>query len=328
MAWKKSSAALLLLPLIACGAGLERFERVEPHMGTLFRITLFASDVGAARAGFDAAFARISELDEILSDYKPESELMRVCRDAWRGPAPVSADLFRVLEESQKLARETDGAFDVTLGPVIRLWRKARRERVLPGPDAIAVALRLTGYKMLVLDARNGTVFLRSRDMLLDLGGIAKGYAADEALGVLRGRGLGRALVAASGDLAIGDAPPGENGWRVVVEPADGVTRRLVLANTAVSTSGDTEQFAEIGGVRYSHIVNPKTGLGLTNRTGVTIVASRGIASDSLATAVCVLGAAGGLAFIEGQSGTSALIVSGGRMVGTTGLFGRVEAAK
>jgi FAD:protein FMN transferase len=323
MAWKKSSAVLLLLPLLASGERLERFERVEPHMGTLFRITLFAADAEAARSGFDAAFARVGELDQILSDYKPESELMRVCRDAWRGPVPVSTDLFRVLAESQKLAGETDGAFDVTLGPVIRLWRKARRDRVLPRPDAIAAALRLTGYKMLVLDAANRTVFLRSREMLLDLGGIAKGYAADEALGVLRSRGLGRALVAASGDLAVGDAPVGQSGWRVEVQPADGVTRRLVLANTAVSTSGDTEQFVEIDGVRYSHIVNPKTGLGLADRIGVTIVASRGIVSDSMATAVSVLGATGGLAFAERQGGVAALIARGAKVVGATGLFGR-----
>jgi thiamine biosynthesis lipoprotein len=293
-----------------------RFERVEPQMGTLFHITLYAPDAETARAGFDAAFARVHELDGILSDYKPDSELMRVCRDAWRAPVPVSGDLFRVLEESQKLAVQTDGAFDVTLGPVIRLWRKARSEHTLPSPDAIAAARRLTGYRKLMLDASSRRVLLQSKDMLLDVGGIAKGYAADEALGVLRGRGLNRALVAASGDLAIGDAPEGENGWRIGVEPADGVSRQLTLVNTAVSTSGDTEQFVEIDGKRYSHIVDPKTGMGLTNRIGVTVVAPKGIVSDSVATAVCVMGAERGLAFVEGR-GLAMLMVSGDRVFGT-----------
>jgi thiamine biosynthesis lipoprotein len=152
--------------------------------------------------------------------------------------------------------------------------------------------------------------------MLLDVGGIAKGYAADEALLVLRGRGLTRALVAASGDLAIGDAPEGEKGWRIGVEPADGVSRQLTLVNTAVSTSGDTEQFVEIDGKRYSHIVDPKTGMGLTNRIGVTVVAPKGIVSDSVATAVCVMGAERGLAFVEGR-GLAMLMVSGDRVYGT-----------
>jgi thiamine biosynthesis lipoprotein len=152
--------------------------------------------------------------------------------------------------------------------------------------------------------------------MLLDVGGIAKGYAADEALRVLRGRGLNRALVAASGDLAIGDAPEGETGWRIGVEPTDGVSRQLTLVNTAVSTSGDTEQFVEIDGKRYSHIVDPKTGMGLTNRIGVTVVAPKGIVSDSVATAVCVMGAERGLEFVEGR-GLAMLMVSGDRVFGT-----------
>ncbi|MGH9667041.1 MAG: FAD:protein FMN transferase, partial [Bryobacteraceae bacterium] len=250
----------------------------------------------------------------ILSDYKPDSELTRVCLTAHTRPVPVSSDLFTTLDAARRLSEATGGAFDITLGPVIRLWRQARAAQHVPDPGALAGAARLCGYRKLVLDGAHRTVFLKLAGMQLDLGAIAKGYAADKALAVLRTHGIRSALVAASGDLAIGDAPPGKPGWRVGIDsldtPASDFTRVLLLHNTAVSTSGDTEQYLETGGRRYSHIVDPKTDLGLTRRISVTIVASRGIDTDSLATAVSVLGAERGMKFIETKTRAAALIVT------------------
>jgi thiamine biosynthesis lipoprotein len=297
-------------------AELRRFEATEPHMGTLFTIKLYASDDAAAQAAFRAAFARIKEMDDALSDYNPNSELMAVCRQACRNPVRVSPTLFHVLEASQLLAKQTGGAFDVTLGPLIRLWRQARKNGQLPAPQDLERAAQLCGYRKLVLDSGRSTVFLQSADMQLDLGAIAKGYAADEALKLLRERGVYSALVAASGDLAIGDAPPGEQGWRVGIgspDPSREFTTVLVLANTAISTSGDTEQYAEIGGVHYSHIVDPKTRMGITDRISVTVLAKKGINADSLATALSVLtaqnGIASALSFIERCTDAAAMIV-------------------
>jgi FAD:protein FMN transferase len=215
----------------------------------------------------------------------------------------VSGDLFTVLAESQRIARATDGAFDVTQAPVIRLWRQARKDQRLPEPTAIAEAQQRTGYERLVLDPAARTVFLKLRGMLLDVGGIAKGYTADETLRVLRARGIRRALVAASGDLAIGDSPPKTQGWRV------GIFHHVfLLHNIAVSTAGDTEQFLETGGLRYSHIIDPKTGMGLTNRVAVTVLAKKGIEADGLDTAICVLGANRGLNFLIRHTRASAFI--------------------
>ena len=309
MVWKKSSLLLLCLPLLA-----EKFERVEPHMGTLFRITVDAPNVDVAHAAFDAAFARVHELDEILYDYKPQSELMRLSTR----PMRISRDLFLVLEASQRLAEQTNGAFDITMGPVIQLWRKARRDKVLPANEAIAEALNRTGHRKLILDAATQTVYLTQPGMQLDVGGIAKGYAADEALRILRNRGLPNALVAASGDLTIGRRP-----MTIAVEPVAGFRRRLTLSDHAVSTSGDTEQFLEINGKRYSHIIDPSTGQALTTRIGVTIVAPQGITADSLATAICVMGPRRGREFLKQQHGVSALIVVDGKLEATTGLFAR-----
>ncbi len=290
--------ALWVVPAVAA----ERIEALEPHMGTMFRIVLYADDPGRAHEAIRAAFDRVATLDSELSDYISDSELNRICVDAVGRDVAVSDDLFTVLSASQALAVRSDGAFDVTQGPVIRLWRAARQSHQLPGAEEIAAALKLTGYGKLHLGAH--TVRLDMTGMRLDLGAIAKGYAADEGLRVLRERGFPQALVAASGDLAFGEAPPGKAGWDIGVEPVhaagEGFAKVLQLHNAAASTSGDTEQFAEIDGVRYSHIVNPKTGTGLTMRVGVTVIAGKGIDSDGLSTAASV---------ICGQSGVAAALV-------------------
>jgi thiamine biosynthesis lipoprotein len=309
--------AWLLVPFLqgtASGtANLQPFEAVEPHMGTLFRIKLYAPNGDEARAAFRSAFARIRELDNELSDYKPESELSRITEIAVHHPTAASTDLFRVLAAAQQISEETAGAFDVTLGPVIRLWRQARKTGQPPSADALREAAKLSGYTKMKLDAARGTVEFTQPGMKLDVGGIAKGYAADEALAVLSAAGIKSALVAASGDLAFSDAPPGKEGWSIGIDSFDDAntpfTTTLMLANAAVSTSGDTEQYLDADGKHYSHIVDPKTGSGLTRRITVTVVARRGMAADPLATAVDIMGPDKGLALIEAQAGAAALIV-------------------
>ncbi len=256
-------------------------------MGTVFRITLYADD--EAQVTLRAAFDRVAELDGELSDYKPDSELMRMCRNAYGRPVPVSNDLFRVLKTALQLSADSDGAFDVTLGPVIRLWRLKK----VPEQAQLAEARRLVGYRNIVLG--DGTVELKLRGMQLDLGAIAKGFAAEEALKVLRARGISRALVAASGDLAIGDPPPGKSDWTVALEPLN-ERHVMELHNTCVGTSGDAEQFTEAGGVRYSHIVDPMTGMGLTKRIGVSTIVADGMLADALGTAVSLVTARRGIA--------------------------------
>ena len=292
---------------------LQRFEFQQPHMGTLFTLTLYAPDAARARAASEAAFARIAALDRMMTDYDPARELMQLCQKPLGQPVRVSDDLFEVLQKSQRLAELTDGAFDVTLGPVVRLWRRARRTETLPDPDQLARAREAVGYRKLKLDPRNRTVTLAAPNMQLDLGGIAKGYAADQALEVLKGQGLPRALVAASGDIAMGDPAPGKRAWTIGVGALDGVQRaeatKVLLSHAAVSTSGDTEQFVEIEGRRYSHIIDPRTGLGLTERLQVSVVSKRATDTDSFATAVSVLGVERGLALVESQPGLAALIL-------------------
>lgn len=233
-------------------------------MGTLARITVRAVSEDAAARAFARGFARIRELDEKLSDYKPDSELNRLCR---AGSMRVSGDLYRVLETAQQLSRATDGAFDVTLGAAIRLWR-ARTGNDIRRFEALSRC----GWRHLELD--RGVVTLGLRGMQLDLGGIAKGYAADEALEAISPL---PALVAMSGDLGIG---AGE--WRV---SAAGDTR--TVTNCGVSTSGDESQFL-LDGARYSHIVDPRTGIGLRDTKPVTVEAPNAMLADAWATALSV----------------------------------------
>jgi FAD:protein FMN transferase len=290
-----------------------RFEYEEPHMGTKFRIVLYAPDKATADKAAKAAFARVAELNRIMSDYLPDSELMRLCQKSDKepaGPVKVSDELFFVLSKGSEVSELSDGAFDVTIGPVVRLWRQVRKDRQLPDEDVLKETLKRVGYKKIKLDPKAKTVNLKVAAMRLDLGGIAKGYAADEGLKVIAGFGITSALVAASGDIAVSGPPPGRPGWRIDIAPLPGSTdgRQLVLKDSAVSTSGDAEQFVEIAGVRYSHVVDPRTGLGLTGRRSVTVVARRGIEADSLTKMASILPADKAVEAIEKVEGAATWI--------------------
>lgn len=312
-----TASGLLLTLSLALGQPLdrplERFEFTQIHMGMPFKCIVYAPDDDSANAAVRAAYARIRQLDGIMSDYDPQSELMRLCQTAGKDqPVTVSPDLLAVLTRAQALSQQSEGAFDVSIGPAVRVWRKARKTKVFPTPEEVAAARELVDYRNVVIDEKTGTVTLRRTGMQLDLGGIGAGYAVDEALKVLKEQGVASALVDASGDIGVGDPPPGRAGWRIGVaplEPDADPSRYLLLKNAAVTTSGDAFQFVELGGKRYSHIVDPKTGLGLTQRSSVTVIAPDCTTADSYTKAVMILGPEQGLKLIEATKGAAAIIV-------------------
>ncbi len=275
--------------------GMEsRFEYVRICMGVRTTITVYALNEGAAATAAAGAFDRIGRLDDAMSDYRPTSELMRLCDRAGAKELPpvvVSAELFEVFMAAQRVSRACGGAFDVTVGPEVKLWRASRASGKLPSEAELAAARGLVGWWDVLLDPAARTVRFAKPGMRLDLGGIAKGYAAQRGVEELRVRGTPRCLVALAGDIAAGDPPRGEVGWRIAVGGEAGDV--LLLANAAVSTSGDEEQYVEIGGVRYAHIVDPRTGLGMTVRRRATVVSSRGEWADALGKAGYMLGAEG-----------------------------------
>ena len=293
----------------------QRFEYSEVAMGVRARIVLYASDEATAQQAARAAYDRIAALEDIMSDYRPTSELSRLSAKAGGPAVKVSPELLFILTKSQEFARRSDGAFDVTVGPVVKLWRKARKSGQMPSKDELAAARKLVGWRKLHIGSlpnppRSGEgVKLDTPGMQLDLGGIAKGYACDEAIRVLKHRGIASALVEMGGDIVVSNAPPDKEGWQI--EIANATERQAILSNAAVSSSGDTEQYVEIGGKRYSHIADPRTGLGLTDRIAVTVIAPNGVTSDGLSTAISVLGDKRGRTLAHTYPGVNAYIRRG-----------------
>ncbi|HEY2828121.1 MAG TPA: FAD:protein FMN transferase [Pirellulales bacterium] len=293
-------------------ASLRRYSFSEIHMGAPWKIVLYAADESLANQAATAAFARIEELNDILSDYDSESELSRLSATSPSlQPVPVSDDLWHVLESAQKLAEKSDGAFDITVGPLSRLWRRARHTKEMPPGDLVHAARQATNYRALQLDPAAHTAKLLKANMRLDAGGIGMGYAVDEALKVLRQEGIASALIDASGDIGVSDAPPWERGWKIGIEPPAGEgppSRFVVLANYAVTTSGDAFQAVEIEGIRYSHIIDPRTGMGVMGHSAVTVIAPDCITADSYTKPICVLGPEAGFKIIEAMPGVAALV--------------------
>jgi len=293
---------------------LTRYEYQRPEMGVPFRIVLYALDKSSADAAAGAAFQRVKQLNDIMTDYDADSELSQLSQSSGQGrEVPVSADLWFVLKRAEDLSERSGGAFDITVGSFVNLWRRARRQHQLPEPARLEQARKAVGYQHMRLNAKARTAELLVPNMRLDLGGIAKGYAVDEALKTLRSLGIERALIEGGGDVAVSKPPPMKKGWRFELSSLDATNappaRFLLLRNAAISTSGDLYQRLEIDGKRYSHIVDPRTGIGLTDHSLVSVIARNGITADGLTKVVSVLGPEKGLKFIEETPGVAARIM-------------------
>ena len=284
--------ACLLLSL-ARAEDLPRYDFSGPGMATTFRISCHAKDAATAEQATDACFKRIGELNAIFTDYVPTSELMRLCAPEALYPMTVSAPLYHILQRARQLAEQTQGAFDPTCGHLSQLWRRAKRQGKLPPSDRLKNAIEATDWRRITLHPKSRSVSLKA-GTLLDLGGIAKGYAADECQRILKEHGITQAVVQAGGDTAVSDAPPGKHAWPITLRADAQHETTITLTQQAVSTSGDLYQFVEIGGQRFSHIISPRTGFGLTTPIACSVIAPDCTTSDALATAMCVLGKAEG----------------------------------
>ncbi|MEM7658826.1 MAG: FAD:protein FMN transferase [Bacteroidota bacterium] len=272
------------------GQPLTRFEFSHAAMGTEFRIVLYAEGQGIADEMAQSALARVDELNAILSDYDSNSELSRLSATAGSGQkVAVSEDLWIILKAAQALSEKSQGAFDVSIGPLSKLWRRGFRRQEMPEASAIAAAQAQVGSSNIRLHPRKRKVELVVPNMRLDLGGIAKGYAAEAAYRVMAQEyGHPIALVDAGGDLFLGAPPPGKNGWEVQLPSLDqrGVLTYEVqsLSLCAIATSGDAYRYLEAEGVRYSHLIDPRTGYGQTEQRLVSVIAGQGMLADAWAS--------------------------------------------
>ncbi len=259
-----------------------RVEVTQSHMGMAVVLRGYAVDAEVGRLACRAAFARVAALNQIFSSHEPESELSRLVRRAGAGPVPVSAELFEVLSAAKEFAEYSDGLLDPTAAPVVRLWRAARAAGRRPDAARLAEAMGRVGHRHLILDSERGTAELRLPGMALDLGAIAKGYIGDQALAVLREKGMPQAMFAAGGDMVFGAPPPGATGWPVQPDVAGWPALRL--AHTAAAISGDAVQHVLIDGRRYGHVIDPRRGEPILTRRACLVTAPTGLVADPLAT--------------------------------------------
>jgi FAD:protein FMN transferase len=309
--WRQGFAMLLIAcgTLYSAGVHAEWLYREEAIMGTRCAVELWSEDRKAGDAAIDAVFAEMRRIDAAMSTYKPDSEISRVNADAGRKPVVVSKELFDLVETANQYSRLSNGVFDITYASVGYLYDY--RAHVRPDGAAMDKALASVDYRQLKLDAAQHSIAFGKPGMRIDLGGIGKGYAVDRGIGILKGRGIAHAMVNAGGDTRVTGDRMGKP-WVVGIrhpDRKDEVALRIPLVDAAFSTSGDYERYFDEGGVRYHHIIDPKTGQSPHAVRSVTVIASTATRTDGLTKSVFILGAKEGLALIDRLDDADAIVI-------------------
>jgi FAD:protein FMN transferase len=291
-------AGVLLLSLAPrAEQPLTRFEDHAEAMGTLFAIVMYGPDDETMRRAADAAFEEAHRLDRLLSNYIQESEWSAVNRDAAARPVRVSDELLDLLDACLVYSRRSEGAFDITVGPLMKVWRFYKGEGALPKPEEVTSALTRVGARHVRLDRGARTVRFDKAGVELDPGGIGKGYGVDRMIEVLKRHGIRAALVSGGGSSVYGlGAPPDEpRGWRMEISAPgslDTMAAEVFLKDMSLSTSGSYEKFFYAGSRRYSHLMDPRTGYPAQDVSAVSVVAPRTIDSEAWTKAVFINGRA------------------------------------
>jgi thiamine biosynthesis lipoprotein len=263
-----------------------RYEASRVSMASTYQIVVYGDDLQLLRKVVEGAFDEVDRIDRLMSHYKPDSPLSRLNRQAAQGPMKVEPELFDFIAECLRYSSVSHGAFDITVGPLMKAWGFFRGEGRMPSEPELSAARRCVGYQQVILNAQERTIYFTRPGVELDLGGIAKGYAVDRAVDVLRQGGISRALVSAGGSTIYGlGAPPHEAGWEVKIQnPVAPETTALTvrLKDAALSVSGSYEKFFELGGHRYSHIMDPRTGRPVEGMLSVAVITDTGTAGDAL----------------------------------------------
>lgn len=294
-----------LLVVTAMGAGRElvRYEDSRVSMACVYSVVVYGDNAQSLRQIVNDAFDEVDRIDRLMSHYKPDSPLSRLNRKAAGEAVQVEPELFDFIAECLRYSRESAGAFDITVGPLMKAWGFFRGEGRMPSSAELAVARRAIGYQHVVLNAAERTIRFDQAGVELDLGGIAKGYAVDRAVALLKRRGVARALVSAGGSTIYGlGAPPGSNGWEVKLQDPmanEKIATSVRLRDQALSVSGSYEKFFELAGRRYAHVMDPRTGWPVQGVLSVAVVTSSGTAGDALDNAFYVLGVAKSRAYLK-----------------------------
>ncbi len=283
--WQKNENSLKNVPVIE----LRKFTAQRPLMGTLVALTVYAESSEQAQMAMSDAFQRGAEINQVASDYLPDSELTLFNTKQAHVWHDASDDFLTMIAYGLELAKLTNGAYDPTLGATTHLWRETKNAQTLPTTATLDQALAQTGWQHIEVDLEKTRIRKLKNGIRLDLGGLAKGYTADEMLITIQQRNLKSALIVVGGDVRCSDPPPTQEGWIIGLNDIrNDLAVTISVSNCAVSTSGDLQQFVEIDGRRYSHIIDPSTGLGLNDSLLATVIARNGLMADPLATAACI----------------------------------------
>jgi len=285
--------ALLVFSTPLLQAQTRKFSYSEMKMGSPFNLIIVSTDSIKAKHLAQKSFQLVDSLSHIFSNYDSSSELSKINTSAGLLPYKMSATMLDLVQKSQYAYIQSKGAYDISIGPLSSLWRNARKAKLFPEASTVLATKKLVGLGQVKINKRLGTIFLPVSSMQLDFGGIAKGYIAQRVIDYLKTSGIQQALADAGGDIVMSGAPLNQKGWLVgvnVPETTDDLlNKKLQLSNCSVATSGDVYQYIEKNGVKYSHIINPITGYGVTNLRNVTIIAKTGATADWLATACSIL---------------------------------------
>ena len=285
--------ALLVFSTPLLQAQTRKFSYSEMKMGSAFNLIIVSADSNKANHLARKSYELVDSLNHIFSNYDSSSELSKINASAGLLPYKMSSAMLDLVQKSQYAYIQSKGAYDISIGPLSSLWRNARKAKLFPEASTVLATKKLVGLNQVKINKRLGTIFLPNANMQLDFGGIAKGYIAQWVINFLKANGIQQALVDAGGDIVMSGAPLNQQGWLIGVNlpetTDDLLNKKLQLSNCSVATSGDVYQFIEYKGVKYSHIINPLTGYGVTNLRNVTIVAKTGATADWLATACSIL---------------------------------------
>ncbi len=302
---------------------LKLFKKAVLSMGTVFETTIYAADKYVAEKTFNDVSQEINRLDYLMSNYKKESVLSGLNKNAPAGPVDCNKELANVIEQSLKYGNITDGAFDITIGPLMKKWGFFKKQGRIPGKEELESALQSVSYKNIIIEEKAikslskdpiavKTIFFKNPGTQIDLGGIGKGYAVDRAVSVLQQNGISSALINFAGNIYTFGTPPGRDSWVIGLQhprKSEGLLGTFEIKDKAVSTSGDYEKFFTIEGKRYSHIIDPRTGNPVKGIVSVTIVTDNATRADALSTGVFVLGLEKGMALIEKLPDVEGIIV-------------------
>lgn len=302
---------------------LTLFKKAALSMGTVFEVSAYVANKYKAEKAFNDVFKEINRLDYLMSNYKEESELSKVNKNAASGPTTCDNELAYVIEQSLQYSDITDGAFDITIGPLMKKWGFFKEQGRIPGKEELKSVLESVSYKNIIIGEKVKkslfrdpsivkTISFRNSGTQIDLGGIGKGYAVDMATRVLKGNGINSALINFAGNIYAYGMPPGKDSWVIGLQhprKSEGLLGSFEIRDKAVSTSGDYEKFFTIDGERYSHIIDPRTGNPVKDIVSVTIVTGNATRADALSTGVFVLGLDKGMDLIEKLSDVEGIII-------------------